>query len=87
MHGALAANNEIKSTAWPEHQSTTLVTQPSPVQTVFINQRPRPNFDKVPVPAQNTETYMWKTGTQQVRGGEKRGGERIMEAITEHSHR
>jgi hypothetical protein len=36
---------------------------------------------------QITDRYTWKTGKQQVRGGEKSGGERIMEPMNEHPHR
>ena len=87
LHGAAAANNEIKLTARPEQQARTLVTQPLPVQTIFKNRRPRPNFDKIPVPAQITDRYTWKTGKQQVRRGDKSGRERIMETMNEHPHR
>jgi len=74
MYGAVADNNEIKLTAWPEHQARTLVTQPSPVHTIFKNQRPRPNFDKVPFPAQITDRHKRKTGKQQDRAGDKQRG-------------
>jgi hypothetical protein len=63
-----------------------MVTQPSTVQPIFKYQRPRPNFDKVPVPGQITDRYMWNIG-KQVRGGNKTGRERIMEPLIEHPHR
>jgi len=87
LHGVVAAHNETKLTAWPEHQARTLVIQPSPVKTIFKNHRPRPNFGKVPVPPQITDRYMWKSAKQHVRGGDMSGGERIMQPINEHPHR
>jgi hypothetical protein len=85
LHGAVTANNKIKLTAWPQYQARTLVTRPSLVQTTFKNQRLRPNFNKVPIPAQITDRYIReKTGTQQNGGGD-RGG-RLMAPMTEHPH-